>query len=137
MKRFGLSRQLRIGCLCLGVLFLSHFAQAQASVPVAEAHTSVMRGRVSFYGAKFDGRKTANGERFDSAAMTMAHRTLPFGTLVQITNPRNKRSVIVRVNDRGPFIAARVGDISRAAAAKLGIIHLGVSWVVLRVVGKA
>jgi len=81
----------------------------------------------SWYGAKFHGRKTANGEVFDQDAFTAAHRTLEFGTLLRLTNPENERSVIVRVNDRGPFIRNRQIDISRAAATELGMLHDGVA----------
>lgn len=81
----------------------------------------------SWYGTKFHGRKTANGETFDQESFTAAHKTLKFGTLLRLTNPGNNRSVIVRVNDRGPFIRKRQLDISRAAAAELGFIENGVA----------
>ncbi|MGE5168762.1 MAG: septal ring lytic transglycosylase RlpA family protein [Rudaea sp.] len=84
------------------------------------------RGRVSLYGKAFDGKKTASGEPFDPEALTMAHRTLPFGTLVRVTNLENHRSVDVKVNDRGPFVAGRIGDVSLAAARKLGMVDDGV-----------
>jgi rare lipoprotein A len=93
-----------------------------------------MHGRVSFYGRTFSGRRTANGERFDPSALTMAHPTLPFGTLVRVTHLKNKRSVIVRVNDRGPFAKGRVGDLSFAAAQKIGIVHRGVAPVTMSIV---
>jgi rare lipoprotein A len=86
-----------------------------------------MRGNASFYGKEFAGKKTANGERFDPSAMTMAHRTLPFGEWVRVTNQHNKKSVLVRVNDRGPFAKGRVADLSKAAASQLGITHRGVA----------
>jgi rare lipoprotein A len=93
-----------------------------------------MQGSVSFYGRSFSGRRTANGERFDPNALTMAHPTLPFGTLVRVTHLKNKRSVIVRVNDRGPFAKGRVGDLSFAAAQKIGIVHRGIGPVTLSIV---
>jgi rare lipoprotein A len=75
----------------------------------------------SWYGPGFDGRLTANGERFDQDAMTAAHKTLPFGTELRVTNPANGKSIVVRINDRGPFIAGRDIDLSRGAARALGI----------------
>lgn len=91
--------------------------------------TVVMRnlgtGIASYYGRRFHGRRTANGERFNMRAMTAAHRTLPFGSLVRVTNPRNGQTVTVRINDRGPFIHGRTIDLSRAAAEKIGMISRG------------
>ena len=83
-------------------------------------------GRVAYYGRKFAGRRTASGERFDPEAMTMAHRTLPFGTRVRVTNLENGKSVIVRVNDRGPSTQGRIGDVSQAAAEQLEMVRAGV-----------
>ena len=82
-------------------------------------------GAASWYGARFHGRRTASGEPFDMHALTAAHRTLPFGTLCRVTNRRNGRSVIVRVNDRGPFGKGRVIDVSRAAAEVLDLVRAG------------
>jgi rare lipoprotein A len=84
------------------------------------------RGRISMYGNEFAGRKTASGEPFDPAALTMAHRTLPFGTRVRVTNLQNQRSVEVVVNDRGPFVSGRIADLSEAAARRIGMIADGV-----------
>lgn len=89
------------------------------------AFRSLGTGTASFYGRRFHGRRTANGERFDMNALTAAHRTLPFGSIVRVTNPANGRSVTVRINDRGPFIRGRVIDLSRAAARRIGMIHRG------------
>lgn len=88
-------------------------------------------GVASYYGRQFDGRRTASGERFDMDALTAAHRTLPFGSEVRVTNPANGRSVVVRINDRGPFHGNRVIDVSRAAAEKLGLIAPGKAKVTL------
>ncbi|MEO1731477.1 MAG: septal ring lytic transglycosylase RlpA family protein [Pseudomonadota bacterium] len=88
----------------------------------------------SYYGKRFHGRLTANGERFDMNAMTAAHKTLPFGTRVRVTNPRNGHTVTVRINDRGPYIRGREIDLSRAAAAKIGIIQRGHARVQLEIV---
>ena len=82
--------------------------------------------RASWYGPKFHGKITANGERFDQMALTAAHKKLKFGTLLRITNPKNDKSVIVRINDRGPYIPGRQLDLSKAAAQKLGMIKRGV-----------
>jgi len=78
------------------------------------------------YGINFAGKKTASGESFDPAALTMAHRTLPFGTRVRVTNLENQRSVEVVVNDRGPFVAGRIADLSLAAARQIDMIDDGV-----------
>lgn len=86
-----------------------------------------IEGRASWYGGKFHGRRTANGERFDMDDLTAAHRTLPFGTKVRVTNARNGRSVVVRINDRGPFIGGRVIDLSRGAADAIGMVRTGVA----------
>ena len=82
--------------------------------------------RASWYGPKFHGKRTANGERFDQMALTAAHKKLKFGTLLRITNPNNDKSVIVRINDRGPYIPGRQLDLSKAAAQRLGMIKKGV-----------
>jgi len=110
---------------------------APAAAPAA-ATADVTEGKIAYYGRKFAGRKTASGERFNPAAMTMAHKTLPFGTRVKVTNLATKRSVILRVNDRGPFGAAdRVGDVSQAAARQLRMLRSGVVNAKLEVVGQA
>jgi rare lipoprotein A len=85
----------------------------------SDATATKQRGRISYYGENFAGKKTASGEPFDPAALTMAHRTLPFGTRVRVTNVENQRTVEVVVNDRGPFGAGRIADLSRAAALRL------------------
>lgn len=82
-------------------------------------------GRASFYGLRFKGRPTASGEIFDPQAMTAAHRTLPFGTRLLVTNTVNGRSVVVRINDRGPYTHGRILDLSRAAAERLEMIRSG------------
>ncbi len=82
-------------------------------------------GVASYYGRRFHGRLTANGERFNMNAMTAAHKTLPFGTKVRVTNRNNGKSVVVRINDRGPFIRGRHIDLSRAAGSRIGLIKTG------------
>lgn len=84
-----------------------------------------LEGRISYYAREFAGRLTASGEIFDPEAMTMAHPTLPFGTLVRVTTLHGGRSVVLKVNDRGPFHGRRVADVSPAAARLLGMIRAG------------
>jgi rare lipoprotein A len=84
-------------------------------------------GLLSYYADAFHGRPTASGEPFDKEALTAAHRTLPFQTRVRVTNLENGRSVIVRINDRGPFVAERIVDVSPAAARELGIVERGLA----------
>jgi rare lipoprotein A len=90
------------------------------------AMSTQQRGRISMYGNDFAGRKTASGDLFDPKALTMAHRTLPFGTRVRVTNLENQRSVEVVVNDRGPFVSGRIADLSEAAARRIGMVYEGV-----------
>ena len=99
---------------------------APAPAPVLEDDAqSLGSGVASFYGAKFHGRRTASGERFDMHALTAAHRSLPFGSEVRVTDPRSGRSVTVRINDRGPFSRHRTIDLSRAAAQEIGLVDRG------------
>ena len=86
-------------------------------------------GLASWYGGKFQGRQTANGEIFDTNKFTAAHKTLAFGTVVKVTNLENGKSTVVRINDRGPFIPGRIIDLSRAAAAAIGLAGKGVAKV--------
>ena len=92
-----------------------------------------IEGEASWYGAQLQGHKTASGEPFDLALLTAAHRTLPIGAVLKVTNVENGRSVIVRVNDRGPFAKDRLIDLSRAAAAALGFVEQGHARVTLEV----
>jgi rare lipoprotein A len=91
-------------------------------------------GKASYYADRYHGRTTANGERFDVNALTAAQKTLPFNTVVRVTNVNNGKSVTVRINDRGPFVAGRVIDLSPAAARKIDMIRDGVVPVKLDVV---
>lgn len=90
-------------------------------------YTKIGDMRASWYGPGFHGKITANGEVYDQMAYTAAHKKLKFGTLLKITNPRNNNSVIVRINDRGPYIGGRQLDLSKAAAMKLGMVRRGVA----------
>lgn len=98
-----------------------------------EDFDTIGSGVASYYADKFNGRRTASGDTFSNSALTAAHRTLPFGSKVRVTNPDNGRSVVVRVNDRGPFHGSRVMDLSRAAAEKLGLVARGSGRVTLAV----
>lgn len=109
-------------------------APVQPAPPGKARAFPIERGRISLYGVNFAGKKTASGERFDPAALTMAHRTLPFGTRVRVTNLSNHRSVEVRVNDRGPAVPDRIADVSLAAARKLGMTDDGVIEATLEVI---
>jgi rare lipoprotein A len=97
---------------------------------------SRQRGIASWYGPGFHGRLSASGERFNQNAMTAAHRTLPFGTRVRVTNTNNGRSVIVRINDRGPFIRGRIIDLSVGAAREIGMYNSGIAPVEVEVLGR-
>jgi rare lipoprotein A len=94
------------------------------------------KGLASYYADKFQGRKTSNGERYDKNKLTAAHRTLPFGTKVKVTNVKTRKSVIVRINDRGPFIKGRIIDVSRKAAKDLGMLKTGVIQVEVRILSS-
>jgi rare lipoprotein A len=93
-------------------------------------------GMASYYGKGFHGRRTASGQRFNQHALTAAHRSLRFGTRVRVTNLRNRKSVVVTINDRGPYAKGRIVDLSRAAARDLGMIKSGVARVRLKVLGR-
>ncbi len=104
-------------------------AGKKISAPV----TSEQVGLAAYYHVDFHGRRTANGETFDHNALAAAHKTLPFGTLVRVINLRNNKSVVVRVNDRGPMQPDRVIDLTRRAATALGFIHQGMTRVALEI----
>jgi rare lipoprotein A len=95
-----------------------------ASVPPAVAKP-LQRGTASWYGPGFHGKRTANGETFNTHALTAAHKTLPFGTKLRVTNERTGKSVVVRINDRGPYAHRPVIDLSKAAAQAVGISGVG------------
>lgn len=90
---------------------------------------SVQQGKASYYGTRHHGRKTASGERFNKNALTAAHRTLPFGSLVRVTNLNNHKSIVVRINDRGPYAKGRIIDLSEQAAREINMIRAGVAQV--------
>ena len=93
-------------------------------------------GLASYYAAKFEGRQTYFGEIFDNQEMTAAHPTLPYNTLIEVTNTANDKKVTVRINDRGPHDKNRVLDLSRSAAREIGMVATGVANVIVKVVGR-
>ena len=131
---------LRPAALPIAALFAAmSFALACAHPRPPEPLESGQQGLASYYAAKFAGRETASGERYDPKAMTAAHRTLPFGTRVRVERiGRNGRetgsSVEVRINDRGPFVKGRIIDLSDAAARRLGLTRDGIAQVRLQLV---
>ncbi|MFC3783709.1 rare lipoprotein A [Sphingopyxis italica] len=109
-------------------------AVAASAIPLADAadmETEIDGGMASYYGNELAGNRTANGERFDPGELTAAHRTLPFGSKVRVTNMSNGDSVVVRINDRGPFSRGRVIDVSHAAAREIGMQRSGIARVKL------
>ncbi|MGB5881732.1 MAG: septal ring lytic transglycosylase RlpA family protein [Thermoanaerobaculia bacterium] len=124
----------------LGLLvLLQGLACRSPSVPppqtVKKGYTE--RGLASWYGPGFDGRRTANGEVYDMHAMTAAHKTLPFGTVVEVRNRDNGRTARVRINDRGPFVKGRIIDLSKKGAKKIDMIGTGTARVEIRVVATS
>ena len=110
-------------------LLLLSAADAQAQV--ALGHTQA--GFASYYHDRFHGRKTASGDAYNKGSLSAAHRTLPLGTKVKVTDSRTGRSVIVKINDRGPFVKGRVIDLSRAAAQEIGLTSRGLAKVKIEV----
>jgi rare lipoprotein A len=110
------------------------FGKRYYPLPAAEGFVQV--GKASWYGGKFHGRSTANGETYDMHKKTAAHKTLPFGTHVKVTNLSNQRHTVVRINDRGPFVKGRVIDLSYAAAKEIDLVVAGVVDVKVVALGK-
>lgn len=125
---------MRARVLAWSVCVVLAFGCATATAPVQPKPPDVSRGVASWYGEEFAGRTTANGEIFDPSRLTAAHRTLPFGTVLDITNPKTAQTVRVRVNDRGPYIGGRVIDLSYAAAQQIGLVEPGIGEVEIRIV---
>ena len=117
----------------VGAPALAHVPRTHSD-PATASSTTVLRGRASWYGSYFQGKRTSSGERYNRHAYTCAHKTLPFGTRLRVTNVKNGKSVIVRVSDRGPFRHQRILDLSEAAAHPLGIVECGAATVVAEVV---
>lgn len=120
----------RVAAIAVIVFALACASTTQPTAKPAQP----MEGVASWYGEEFAGRTTANGEIFDPLQFTAAHRTLPFGTVLDITNPKTNQTVRVRVNDRGPYIGGRVIDLSYAAASQIGLIEPGIGEVKIAVV---
>lgn len=122
------SRRLAIGLATLSLIVAGCGGTASAGKSKHPAHGvgSIQKGKATWYGGKFHGHKTASGEIFDKNSMTAAHRTLPFGTIVKVTNLKNGRKVTLRINNRGPYGKGRIIDVSEAAARRLKMIDAGV-----------
>ena len=118
----------KYGCLAFSLLLAAFAAHAQSEIIKLDAS-------ISWYGADFHGRPTSSGEIFDMNAMTAAHKTLPFGTMLEVVNLDNGKKAVVRVNDRGPFVDDRELDVSKAAAEQLGIIESGLGRASIRKIG--
>ncbi|WP_245843961.1 septal ring lytic transglycosylase RlpA family protein [Sphingomonas spermidinifaciens] len=120
-------------------LFAATPAWAEEAPAAAETHTVIEKvgeGLASFFGREIAGLRTASGEKCDPETLTAAHRTLPFGSLVRVTDALTGNSVIVRINDRGPFAGKRVIDLSKAAARELGIVGRGTARVIMSLVAR-
>lgn len=122
-------RRWAIGIAAIAIaLLLCAPSPGTRSASVADVVSAwAQSGRVSWYGPGFHGRRTASGEVFDTNEMTMAHRSLPLGSKVRVTNLANGRSVVLRVNDRGPYVRGRIADLSHAAAARLDFVDNGIA----------
>lgn len=138
-----LSGALRVVCIILimeliGCTPMPRFTTRPESVSRPEAAggdiSLLETGDATYYGDEFNGRSTSNGEKYDKTELTAAHRTLPFNTKVRVTNPANGKSVVVRINDRGPFKGNRIIDLSYAAAKEIGLIGPGTAKVQLEVI---
>ncbi len=106
------------------------------STSACAKHKNVQVGKGSWYGKKFHGRSTASGEKYNMYAHTAAHKTLAFNTMVKVTNLTNNRSIVVRINDRGPYAKGRIIDLSYGAAKKLGYVNKGVAKLKVEVLYK-
>ena len=138
-------RKLVIGCAVAGLIALSPKSEARLSSPLRlppaaipqvtkeAAHRAFERGQASWYGEEHQGKPTASGELFDLHGLTAAHRNLPLGSTVKVTNLKNQKSVLLRVNDRGPRNRRRLIDISWAAAKQLGFLKAGLARVEVEV----
>lgn len=129
---------IKLSCVICAVS-LSVLASCAATPSQTEPTVQVSKtiyGAASWYGPKFQGRPTANGETFNKENLTAAHPTLPFDTLVRVTNESNGKSVVVRINDRGPFAGKRIIDLSQRAAQVIGLLQTGVGPVKLDVLAE-
>lgn len=137
LRRLKVSAQSSFFFLLLLVLCAPAFAStagSKKSTSASHSGTTVLRGRASWYGSYFQGRRTTSGERYNRHLFTCAHKTLPFGTRLRVTNVKNGKSVVVRVSDRGPYRHQRILDLSEAAARPLGVVECGAATVIAEVV---
>jgi rare lipoprotein A len=135
------SRHFSSAVFYLWLLLLAPLTSVQArhraaylTEPTKATSTTVLRGRASWYGREFQGSRTTSGERFNRFKYTCAHKTLPFGTRLRVTNPATGKAVVVRVSDRGPFRHQRIIDLSEVAARPLGIVSNGAATIIAEVV---
>jgi rare lipoprotein A len=122
-----------LSLLALGCASSPRFVVREAPEVVTPSAAFIQDGVASYYAEEFDGRKTSSGETYNMNDLTAAHQTLPFGTIVKVTNKATGKSVTVRINDRGPFLKDRIIDLSRSAAQKIGMIGPGTAEVHLEV----
>jgi len=133
-------KRLIMGCAVAGLIALSAKSEARSSAAIGLSPLAVMpkeeyqTGVASWYGQEFQGNTTANGEVYDLNGFTAAHPTLPFGTTIRVTNLKNSKNILLRVNYRGPHIGQRLIDVSWAAAKRLGFVHSGTTPVRVEVV---
>jgi len=135
-------KKLVMGCAVAGLIALSPKTEARSPVSVGPPSTDTVpkeeaeTGVASWYGEEFQGNTTANGEIYDLNGLTAAHPTLPFGTTVRVTNLSNRKNILLRINDRGPYIGRRLIDVSWAAAKRLGFVQSGTTRVRVEVVAR-
>lgn len=119
--------------LAIAPVLLAGCASVQ-SADSAKRAVNLERGQASFYADRYQSRKTASGERYDHGKRTAAHKTLPFGTRVKVTNTKNNKTVVVKINDRGPFVTGRIIDLSKSAFSRIGNTASGILPVTLEVI---
>ena len=125
--------RLPILLVLVSLVFTLGCGTSRGMVRAPDGNRHEVQGLASWYGERFQGRPTASGEPFDMYAYTAAHKTLPFGTTVRVRDVETRKTVVVRINDRGPFVQGRVIDLSYAAARDLGMVQAGVREVELKV----
>ncbi len=121
-----------LGMATCAMLLVASPVRAESYFDGVDEYPPSKAGHASYYGPGFHGRKMSNGDRFDSSALTAAHRTLPMGTKVRVTNLHNGRSVLVTITDRGPFVRNREIDLSEGAARELQMVNRGVAQVLIQ-----
>lgn len=131
----GCARQLPVEPVTTPVVTPKPVAKAAPPVRPQPRYQLIGQGKASYYAARLHGRRTASGERLDNTDLTGAHRELPFGSLIRVTNLANQQSVVVRINDRGPHGGGRIIDVSRQAAEQLGMLRSGTAQVKLEQLG--